>query len=173
MFLCVECPYPPTSRNGTSTRNFLISNLDFRSASKFTLECYNFISILQNYSRKFEKKMASFFSKATQPIRMHLTIKMLPPFGEEGCSANENAGFLVITKIICNRSNENAGCPDTTKLHVQEDCPANEHVGFAVTTKPRVAKARHNADEALLFLLFGIPFVECILQLNCERKGKI
>ena len=116
--------------------------------------------------------MASFFSKATQPIRMCLTIKMLPHFGEEGCSTNENVGFLVTTKIICNRSNENAGYPNTIKLHVQEDCSANEHVGFPVTTKPHVAKARHNADEALLFLLFGIPFVECILEVNCERKGK-
>ena len=43
---------------------------------------------------------------------------MLPPFGEEGCSANENAGFPVTTTPHGNKSNENPGFPVTTKPHV-------------------------------------------------------
>ena len=80
--------------------------------------------------------MASFFSKATQPIQMHLTTKMLPPFGEEGWSPNENAGFPITTNTTCNRSNENAGFPDTTKLYAEEEgCSANGNVEFPDTTK--------------------------------------
>ena len=67
--------------------------------------------------RKFEK-LASLEKKATQPIRMqnsnHLPTKMLPPFGEEGCSANESCRI-----------------PVTTKQHFEEeDCSDNKHAGF-------------------------------------------
>ena len=80
--------------------------------------------------------MASFFSKATQPIRMHLTRKILPHFGKEGCSPNGNAGFPVITNTSCNRSNENAGFLHTTKLHAEEEGHSvNENAGFPGTTK--------------------------------------
>ena len=64
--------------------------------------------------------MATLLLQTTQPIKMYLTTKMLPPFGEEGHSPNENAGFPVITNITCNRSIENAGFPYTTKLHAEE-----------------------------------------------------
>ena len=75
--------------------------------------------------------MASFFSKATQPIRMQDPTKILPPFGEEGHSPNENAGFPVTTTPHGNKSNENAEFPVTTKLHVEEEgYSANEHAGF-------------------------------------------
>ena len=67
---------------------------------------------------------------------MHLTTKMLPLFGEEGHSPNENVGFPVTTNTTCNRSNKNAGFPDTTKLHAEEEgCSANENVGFPDTRK--------------------------------------
>ena len=70
------------------------------------------------------------------------TTKMLPPSGEEGCSPSENT--------TCNRSNENAGFPDTTKLHVEENA------GFLDTKKTHVIKAQHNADKALLVSLFSV-----------------
>ena len=38
---------------------------------------------------------------------------MLPPFGEEGCLTNENAGF-----------------PFTTKQHVEAGHSTNEYAGF-------------------------------------------
>ena len=60
---------------------------------------------------------------------------MLPPSGEEGCSPSENT--------TCNRSYENAGFPDTTKLHVEENA------GFLETKKPHVIKA-------LLVSLFSV-----------------
>ena len=82
-------------------------------------------------STKIYTRMVSFFSKATQPIRMHLTAKMLPPFGKEGHSPNENAGFPVITNTTCNRSNDNTEFPDTTKLHAKQ----GGHTGFPDTTK--------------------------------------
>ena len=53
--------------------------------------------------------MASSFSKATQPIRIQDSTKMLPPFGEEGCLTTENAVF-----------------PFTTKQHVEAGHSANE-----------------------------------------------
>ena len=49
--------------------------------------------------KKFEKKNGLHFleKKVTQPIRMedsgHMTRTMLPPFGEEGCLANQNGEF--------------------------------------------------------------------------------
>ena len=61
---------------------------------------------------------------------------MLPPFRKEGHSPNENVGFSVTTNTTCNRSNKNAGFPDTTKLHAEEEgCSANENAGFSDTTK--------------------------------------
>ena len=43
------------------------------------------------------------------------TTKMVPSFGKEGCSPNENAGFPDATNTTCNRTNDNSGFPDTTK----------------------------------------------------------
>ena len=50
--------------------------------------------------------------KAAQPMRMqdfqtqenYMLKKVLPPFGEEDCSANENVGFPDTTKTTCYRS---------------------------------------------------------------------
>ena len=64
---------------------------------------YKFISILQNYLRILEN--GGLLLQTTQPIRMHLTTKMLPPSGEEGCSPNENTGFPDTTNTTCTRSN--------------------------------------------------------------------
>ena len=72
---------------------------------------------------------------------MHLTTKMLPPFGEEGHSPNENVGFPVTRNTTCNRSIENAGFPYIAKLHAEEEGhSANENAGFPDTTKPHVTE---------------------------------
>ena len=62
--------------------------------------------------------------------------KMPPPFGEEGCSPNENAGFPVTANTTCNRSNENVGFLDIAKQHAEEECcSANENAEFPDTAK--------------------------------------
>ena len=61
---------------------------------------------------------------------------MPPSHVGPNCLANQNAGFPVITNTACNRSNENVGFPDTTKLHAEEEGHSdNEHVGFPDTSK--------------------------------------
>ena len=83
--------------------------------------------------RKFEKK--GFLEEGRSNNQnvgfSHLTTKVLPPFGEESQSANENAGFPVTAKPHGNKSNENAGFPVAAKPHVEEEgCSAKEHAGF-------------------------------------------
>ena len=104
VFLYVDLFWSPPAENVISTRNFLISSPDLVSAPKFTLEWYSFsnrslkVALLKIYFnitkllRKFKKNDS--FSKAMQD-----SMKMLPHFGEKGCSPNENAGFPVTTKL--------------------------------------------------------------------------
>ena len=67
--------------------------------------------------------------------------KYAATFWRKGCSANENVGFPVTINTTWNRSNKNAGFPDTTKLHAEEEgCSANENAGFPDTTKTMLLK---------------------------------
>ena len=125
---------PPPSGNDISSRN--LGSLDLGSPPKFTLEWYSFsnrslkITLLQiyfNIRKLFEAiwKMEASFSKPLSQSE-YRTNKMLQPSGEEGCSPIENTGFPDTTNTTCNRSNQNAGFPDTQPLS-QWACGISRH----------------------------------------------
>ena len=81
---------------------------------------------------------------ATEPMTM-LDFQTQPPSGKELRSPNENAGFPDTTNTICNRTNDNAGFPDTQPPSGKELRSPNENAGFPDTTNTICNRTNDNA----------------------------